>query len=74
MTESEARSHAATMPGVSVRRYKGTWHFDVRFHTTDGWRRRYAGKDVERAKCIRQELIETHSKRLRLRGTSNGRM
>jgi hypothetical protein len=63
MTELEARAAASLLPGINVRRHKGTWQFESRFHTTDGWHRRYAGKNLERAIELRAELIAAHAKR-----------
>jgi len=63
MTELEARAAASLLPGINVRRHKGTWQFESRFHTSDGWHRRYAGKNLERAIELRADLITTYAKR-----------
>lgn len=61
--EAQARLAAAKLPGISVRRYKCTWAFQVTLHTTNRRYKRYAGKDVDRAIALRSELIATYAKK-----------
>lgn len=61
VTEEQARAAAALIPGINVRRWKGTWHYEVRFHARGGkWKRRYAGKSLKRAVELRIDLIATY--------------
>lgn len=57
-----AKMLASQHPGIEVRVRKGTWHFLAVFTTTDGRRRRYAGKNFERALSLRAELVAQFAK------------
>lgn len=60
--EAEARYAASRLPGIYVRRHKGTWAFQATLHTSNGRYKRYAGKDLNRAIELRSELIATYAK------------
>lgn len=61
LTETQARQVVANIPGINVRRWRDTWHYEARYHSPGGkWQRRYAGQDLRRAVDLRAGLIKTY--------------
>ena len=62
LTEAQARQAVARMPGINVRRWKGTWHYEARFNAQGKWHTRATGQDLQCAMAQRVALISAYGR------------